>query len=91
MSTRPKDAVIVGAGINGMVAAAKFAKAGWSVALLDAAPAIGGFIAGKQRAVPGYVHATYSSWHPLFVTGPMPSSVPACNGMVWNTPTPTAR
>ncbi|WP_020500643.1 phytoene desaturase family protein [Sciscionella marina] len=64
------DAVVIGAGINGMVAAAELAKAGWSVALLEANERIGGFIASEQRTLPGYVHDTFSSWHPLFVSGP---------------------
>ncbi|OZM78152.1 NAD(P)/FAD-dependent oxidoreductase [Pseudonocardia sp. MH-G8] len=65
------DAVVVGAGINGMAAAAHLAQAGWSVALVDEHESIGGFVAAGQRTVPGYRHDTYSSWHPLFVTGPV--------------------
>jgi phytoene dehydrogenase-like protein len=65
------DAVVVGAGINGMAAAAKLAQAGWSVALVDQHERIGGFVAGEEHTVPGYRHDTYSSWHPLFVTGPV--------------------
>ncbi|TSD94228.1 NAD(P)/FAD-dependent oxidoreductase [Skermania sp. ID1734] len=64
------DAVVVGSGINGMVAAAELAKAGWKVALLERNPQIGGFVASGERTLPGYVHDTYSSWHPLFVSGP---------------------
>ncbi|GEL16765.1 phytoene desaturase family protein [Pseudonocardia asaccharolytica] len=64
------DAVVVGAGINGMAAAARLAKAGWSVALVEAHERIGGFIDSAERTTPGYVHDTWSSWHPLFVTGP---------------------
>lgn len=63
------DAIVIGAGINGMVAAAELAKAGWSVALVDRNERIGGFIASGELTVPGYVHDTYSSWHPLFLTG----------------------
>ncbi|HYH33294.1 MAG TPA: NAD(P)/FAD-dependent oxidoreductase [Pseudonocardia sp.] len=70
METR-YDAVVVGAGINGMAAAAHLAQAGWSVALVDQHERIGGFIATGERTVPGYRHDTYSSWHPLFVTGPV--------------------
>ncbi|WP_255620819.1 NAD(P)/FAD-dependent oxidoreductase [Pseudonocardia sp. DSM 110487] len=65
------DAVVVGAGINGMAAAAHLARGGWSVALVDQHERIGGFVAGEERTVPGYQHDTYSSWHPLFVTGPV--------------------
>ncbi|ANW16805.1 phytoene desaturase family protein [Streptomyces clavuligerus] len=64
------DAVVVGSGINGLVAAAELAEAGWSVTLLERHDDIGGFIASGERTLPGYIHDTYSSWHPLFVTGP---------------------
>ncbi|MFC7340506.1 phytoene desaturase family protein [Saccharopolyspora griseoalba] len=64
------DAIVVGAGINGLVAAAELARAGWSVLICERNPEIGGFIASGQRTLPGYVHDTYASWHPLFVSGP---------------------
>ncbi|MEO3973135.1 NAD(P)/FAD-dependent oxidoreductase [Streptomyces sp. CAU 1734] len=64
------DAVIVGSGINGLVAAAELAEAGWSVTLVERHREIGGFISSGERTLPGYVHDTYSSWHPLFVSGP---------------------
>jgi phytoene dehydrogenase-like protein len=64
------DAVIIGSGINGMVAAAELARAGWKVALLERNTNIGGFIASDERTLPGYIHDTFSSWHPLFVSGP---------------------
>lgn len=63
------DAVVVGAGINGMVAAAELAGAGWSVALVDERDRLGGFVASDELTLPGHVHDTFSSWHPLFVTG----------------------
>jgi len=63
------DAVVVGSGVNGLVAAAELAKAGWSVALVERNDRLGGFIATEERTVPGYLHDTYSSWHPLFVSG----------------------
>src|SRR5689334_2984877 len=63
------DAVVIGAGINGMVAAAELALAGWTVALIERNENIGGFIATEQRTRPGYLHDTYSSWHSQFVSG----------------------
>lgn len=63
------DAVVIGAGINGLVAAAELAGAGWRVALVDERDRIGGFIDSGELTVPGYVHDTFSSWHPLFVGG----------------------
>jgi phytoene dehydrogenase-like protein len=64
------DAIVVGSGINGLVAAAELARAGWSVILLERNAEIGGFIATEERTLPGYLHDTFSSWHPLFVSGP---------------------
>jgi phytoene dehydrogenase-like protein len=63
------DAVVIGAGINGLVAAAELAGAGWSVALVDERNRLGGFIASDELTVPGFVHDTFSSWHPLFQAG----------------------
>ncbi|WP_017240883.1 phytoene desaturase family protein [Streptomyces sp. SS] len=68
--SRTVDAVVVGSGVNGLVAAAELAKGGWSVALVERNKRLGGFIATEQRTLPGYLHDTYSSWHPLFVSGP---------------------
>ncbi|WP_406361411.1 FAD-dependent oxidoreductase [Streptomyces sp. NBC_01579] len=64
------DAVVIGSGVNGLVAAAELARAGWSVVLVERNPDIGGFIATEQRTLPGYLHDTYSSWHPLFCFRP---------------------
>jgi phytoene dehydrogenase-like protein len=69
------DAVIIGGGINGMVAAAELAGAGWAVTLIERNRELGGFIASGERTLPGYVHDTYSSWHPLFLAGPAYASL----------------
>lgn len=69
------DAVIIGSGINGLVAAAELARAGWSVVVIERNPEIGGFIATEERTLPGYLHDTYSSWHPLFLSGPAYASL----------------
>lgn len=63
------DAVVIGSGVNGLVAAAELGLAGWSVAIVEQHADLGGFIASGERTLPGYVHDTYSSWHPLFVSG----------------------
>jgi len=64
------DAIVVGSGINGLVAAAELARASWSVILLERNAEIGGFIATDERTLPGFLHDTFSSWHPMFVSGP---------------------
>jgi len=61
--------VVVGAGINGMVAAAELAGAGWRICLVDVRDRLGGFIDSGELIEPGFTHDTFSSWHPLFVTG----------------------
>lgn len=63
------DAIVVGSGVNGLVAAAELAQAGWSVCVVEANERLGGFMASDELTEPGYIHDTYSSWHPLFVTG----------------------
>jgi phytoene dehydrogenase-like protein len=67
--TNEADAIVIGSGINGLVAAAELAQAGWSVILVERNAKIGGFIATEERTLPGYLHDTFSSFHPLFVTG----------------------
>lgn len=69
------DVIVVGSGINGMVAAAELARAGRSVLLVERNTRLGGFIASEQRTAPGYIHDTYSSWHPLFLAGPAYASL----------------
>ncbi|MEX5270588.1 phytoene desaturase family protein [Kocuria sabuli] len=62
------DAVVIGSGINGLVAAAELGLAGWSVAVIERNQRIGGFIDSAERTRQGFVHDTYSSWHPLFIS-----------------------
>lgn len=60
--------VIIGSGINSLVAAAELARSGRRVVLVEREQRIGGFIAADELTRPGFVHDTYSSWHPLFVS-----------------------
>ena len=64
------DAVIVGSGINALVAGAQLARAGWRVALCELGDRLGGAIYTSEDVFPGYVVELLSSWHPLFVGGP---------------------
>src|SRR5262249_59722503 len=68
--TAEADATAGGGGTNGRGPAAELARAGWSVLLLEGNAEIGGFIATEERTLPGSLHDTFSSWHPLFVSGP---------------------
>jgi phytoene dehydrogenase-like protein len=66
--TRSVDAVVIGSGHNGLVAAAYLARAGWNVEVLERNPEPGGAVATEELTEPGFRHDTFSSWHPLFHT-----------------------
>jgi phytoene dehydrogenase-like protein len=66
--SRSVDAVVIGSGHNGLVAAAYLARAGWRVEVLERNPVPGGAVATEELTQPGYRHDTFSSWHPLFHT-----------------------
>jgi phytoene dehydrogenase-like protein len=64
--SRTADAVVIGSGHNGLVAAAYLARAGWRVEVLERNELAGGAVATEELTRPGYRHDTFSSWHPLF-------------------------
>ncbi len=59
------DAVVVGAGPNGLVAANHLVDAGWSVLLLEAQPTVGGAVRSDSGVHPEFVHDTFSAFYPL--------------------------
>ncbi len=61
------DAVVVGSGINSLVAAATLARGGWRVCVLERNDELGGAIRTAEITVPGFTHDVFSAWHPLFV------------------------
>jgi phytoene dehydrogenase-like protein len=64
------DAVVVGAGPNGLVAANLLADAGWQVEVLEAQPEPGGAVRSGELTLPGFVHDRFSSFYPLGVASP---------------------
>ncbi|MGJ0386279.1 phytoene desaturase family protein [Paenarthrobacter nicotinovorans] len=63
------EVAIIGSGINSLVAAAELALDGKRVCIIERSDRLGGFIDSSERTLPGFIHDTFSSWHPLFVSG----------------------
>src|SRR5215210_5754812 len=64
------NAVVIGAGPNGLVAANKLADAGWSVVVLEAADAPGGAVRSSELIEPGFVTDHFSAFYPLAAASP---------------------
>jgi len=71
MSTDTYDAVVIGAGPNGLVAANHLLDKGWSVLVLEAQPDVGGAVASDTEVAPGFVHDTFSAFYPLGAASPV--------------------
>jgi phytoene dehydrogenase-like protein len=61
-----RDVLVIGSGHNGLVAAAYLARAGLTVEVLERNPVAGGAVATEELTDAGFLHDTFSSWHPLF-------------------------
>lgn len=78
------DAVIVGAGPNGLAAAITLARAGKSVLVLEAKETIGGGTRSAELTLPGFVHDICSALHPLGVASPFFRDLPLADyGLEW--------
>jgi phytoene dehydrogenase-like protein len=64
------DAVVVGAGPNGLAAGITVAQAGRSVLILEAKDTIGGGARTQELTLPGFRHDVCSAIHPLAVASP---------------------
>ena len=69
------DAVVIGAGPNGLVAANVLADAGWRVLVLEAQPEPGGAVRSAELTHPGFVHDLFSAFYPLGVASPVMRSL----------------
>ncbi|MGH2809245.1 MAG: phytoene desaturase family protein [Actinomycetota bacterium] len=70
------DAVVIGAGPNGLAAAIEIARAGRSVAVFEAASTVGGGCRSAELTEPGITHDVCSAIHPLALASPFMRTVP---------------
>ena len=66
-AARGHDAIVIGAGPNGLVAANVLADAGWDVLVLEAQSTPGGAVRSDRAVHPDFVHDTFSAFYPLAV------------------------
>jgi phytoene dehydrogenase-like protein len=64
------DAIVVGAGPNGLAAAITLSSAFESVLLVEAGKTIGGGCRSAELTLPGYIHDVCSAIHPLAISSP---------------------
>jgi phytoene dehydrogenase-like protein len=65
------DAVVIGAGHNGLVAANLLADAGWEVRVLEATAQAGGSVRTAELTRPGFRSDVFSAFYPLGAVSPI--------------------
>ncbi|MBI3243255.1 MAG: NAD(P)/FAD-dependent oxidoreductase [Chloroflexi bacterium] len=81
------DAIIVGAGPNGLAAAITLARAGRKVLVREAASTIGGGSRSAELTLPGFVHDVCAAAHPLGLASPFFRSLSLSEfGLEWIQP-----
>ncbi|WP_437735257.1 phytoene desaturase family protein [Sorangium sp. So ce1335] len=78
------DAVVIGAGPNGLAAAVALAGAGLQVRVIEARATVGGGARTAELTGPGYRHDVCSAIHPTAVISPFFRTLPlAEHGVAW--------
>jgi phytoene dehydrogenase-like protein len=81
------DAIVVGAGPNGLAAAIVLAREGFSVRVVEAAETVGGGARSAELTLPGFVHDVCSAIHPLGIASPLFRTLPLTeHGLEWIDP-----
>ncbi|MBV9354720.1 MAG: NAD(P)/FAD-dependent oxidoreductase [Chloroflexi bacterium] len=78
------DAIVVGAGPNGLVAAVVLARSGLRVLVREASDTPGGGARTEPLTLPGFAHDVCSAVHPLGIGSPILRALPlARHGLAW--------
>jgi phytoene dehydrogenase-like protein len=81
---RAYDAVVVGAGPNGLAAAITIAEEGRSVIVFEAEAEYGGGARSAELTLPGFIHDLCSAVHPLAIASPLFRRLPLVDfGLEW--------
>lgn len=75
-STNEYDAIVAGAGPNGLAAAITLQQHGLKVLLLEAKDTIGGGMRTKELTLPGFLHDVCSAIHPMLIMSPFFQQLP---------------
>ena len=71
MANDSYDAIVVGAGHNGLVCALYLCRAGWKTLVLERNERVGGAVQSAEITRPGFVHDLYSMNQNLFLGSPV--------------------
>jgi len=81
------DAVVVGAGPNGLSAAITLARAGRSVRVIEGSETVGGGVRSAALTLPGFVHDVCSAVYPMGAGSPFFRGLPLrAHGVEWLQP-----
>src|SRR5689334_1808434 len=82
---RDPDVIVLGAGPNGLTAAALLARTGLDVLVLEASDTIGGAAKTAEVTLPGFRHDPFSAFFPLARAGPLRDLPLERHGLEWCT------